>query len=42
MGGPNYRILHLLDEDPLFLDLMDYPPILEYVRGPRSATTSAT
>jgi ectoine hydroxylase len=33
LEGPNYRIFHLLDEDPLFLDLMDYPPILEYVRG---------
>ena len=33
LEGPNYRIFHLLDEDPLFLDLMDYPPMLEYVHG---------
>lgn len=33
LEGPNYRIFHLLDEDPLFLDLMDHPPMLEYVRG---------
>src|SRR3954451_18617007 len=30
LEGPNARIFHLLDADPLFLDLMDYPPMLEY------------
>jgi hypothetical protein len=33
LEGPNYRIFHLLDEDPLFLELMDYPPMMEYVRA---------
>lgn len=33
LEGPNYRIFHLLDEDPLFLELIDYPPIMKYVRG---------
>src|SRR5262249_35582182 len=33
LEGPNVRIFHLLDEDPLFLDLMDYPPLMEYVRA---------
>jgi ectoine hydroxylase-related dioxygenase (phytanoyl-CoA dioxygenase family) len=33
LAGPNFRIFHLLDEDPLFLDLMDYGPMMEYVRG---------
>lgn len=33
LAGPNYRIFHLLDEDPVFLDLLDYPPMMRYVRG---------
>src|SRR5947209_6282891 len=33
LDGPNYRIFHLLDDHPLFLELMNYPPILEYVRA---------
>ena len=33
LDGPNSRIFHLLDEDPLFLDLMDHPRMMEYVRG---------
>ena len=31
--GPNTRILHILEDDPLFRDLVDYPPVLSYVRG---------
>ncbi len=33
LGGPNVRIFHLLDEGSLFLDLLDYAPIMAYVRG---------
>src|SRR5687768_7842597 len=33
LEGPNARIFHLLDEDPLFLELMDHAPMMEYVRG---------
>lgn len=33
LEGPNARIFHLLDEDPLFVDLMDHAPVMEYVRG---------
>lgn len=33
LNGPNARIFHLLGEDPLFLDLMDYEPMMAYVRG---------
>ncbi|MBI2192424.1 MAG: phytanoyl-CoA dioxygenase family protein [Planctomycetes bacterium] len=33
LEGPNYRIFHLLDDDPLFLDLLDYAPMMAYVRG---------
>src|SRR5688500_20405387 len=33
LDGPNYRIFHLLDEDPLVLARMDYGPIMEYVRA---------
>src|SRR5438045_8974990 len=29
LEGPNFRIFHLLDEASLFLDLLDYPPMLE-------------
>ena len=31
--GPNARIFHLLDEDPLFLDLLNYEPMMAYVRA---------
>ena len=33
LQGVNSRIFHLLDEDPRFLELMDYPPMMAYVRG---------
>jgi len=33
LEGANTRIFHLLDEDPLFLYLLDYEPIMAYVRG---------
>jgi ectoine hydroxylase len=33
LEGPNHRIFHLLDEDPLFLQLMEFAPMMEYVRG---------
>ncbi len=29
----NVRIMHLLAEDPLFLDLLDYEPMMAYVHG---------
>jgi len=29
----NARVMHLLAEDPIFLDLLDYRPIMEYVHG---------
>ena len=32
LTGPNYRIFHLLDESPLFLEMLDYPPMMAYVR----------
>jgi ectoine hydroxylase len=31
--GPNARILHILEDDPLFRDLVDHPPIMPYVCG---------
>ena len=33
LEGPNARIFHLLDEDPLFLDLLNYEPMMAYVRA---------
>ena len=33
LEGANARIFHLLDEDPLFLDLLDYAPMMAYVHG---------
>src|SRR4051794_35538694 len=33
LDGPNSRVFPLLDEAPLFLDLMAPPPMLEYVHG---------
>ncbi len=29
----NVRVMHLLAEDPLFLDLLDYEPMMAYVHG---------
>ncbi len=29
--GENVRVKYLLEQDPLFLDLLDYPPILPYI-----------
>lgn len=29
--GRNARLFHLLDEDPVFLDLLDHPPMMAYV-----------
>ena len=31
--GANARIFGLLEDDPLFLDMMDYPPLMPYVRA---------
>lgn len=31
LGKVNARVMHLLAEDPLFLDLLDYKPTMEYV-----------
>ena len=31
--GANARIFGLLEDDPLFLDMMDYAPLMPYVRG---------
>lgn len=33
LEATNTRIFHLLDEDPLFLELLDYPPVMPYVHG---------
>ena len=33
VGGRNSRVFHLLDEDPVFLDMLDYGPMLSYVHG---------
>lgn len=33
LQGANARIFHLLDEDPVFLEMLDYAPMMEYVRG---------
>ena len=30
---PNKRVMHLLAEDPLFLEMLDYSPMLDYVHG---------
>ena len=32
-AGANARIFGLLEDDPLFLDMMDYPPVMPYVRA---------
>ena len=31
--GRNTRYFYILDDDPAFLDMMDYPPIIPYVKG---------
>ena len=31
--GANVRVMHLLAEDPLFLDMLDYEPMMAYVHG---------
>ena len=31
--GANARLFGVLEDDPLFLDMMDYPPLMPYVRG---------
>jgi ectoine hydroxylase-related dioxygenase (phytanoyl-CoA dioxygenase family) len=31
IDGENVRVKYLLEQDPLFLDLLDYPPILPYI-----------
>lgn len=31
--GDNTRIFYILDDDPLFLDMLDYPPVIPYVTG---------
>jgi ectoine hydroxylase-related dioxygenase (phytanoyl-CoA dioxygenase family) len=33
LDSANVRVMHLLAEDPLFLQLLDYPPMLDYVHG---------
>ncbi len=33
LDGANVRILHILEDDPLFVDLLDYPPVMPYVHG---------
>jgi len=33
LDAANVRIFHLLDEDPLFLQLLDYPAVMPYVHG---------
>jgi len=32
-GKRSTRILYILDDDPLFLEMIDWPPILPYVKG---------
>ena len=33
IAGPNIRIFHILEDDPIFTELIDHPPILPYVRA---------
>ncbi len=33
IAGANTRIFHILNDDPLFTELIDHPPIMPYVRG---------
>lgn len=33
VDGRNTRIFYILEDDPLFLDMVDYPPIWPYVTG---------
>ena len=32
-GERSARIVYILDDDPLFLEMMDWPPIMPYVTG---------
>src|SRR5438105_954608 len=31
--GENARLFYILDDDPLFLELLDWPPLMPYVTG---------
>ena len=33
LDSANARVMHLLAEDPLFLDMLDYEPMMDYVHG---------
>lgn len=33
LGGNNTRIFYILDDDPMFLEMVDWPPIMPYVTG---------
>ena len=33
MGAQSTRLFYILDDDPLFLELLDWPPMLHYVRA---------
>ncbi|MFN8446879.1 MAG: phytanoyl-CoA dioxygenase family protein [Caldilineaceae bacterium] len=33
MGEQSTRIFYILEDDPLFLELLDWPPMMAYVRG---------
>ncbi|MCY3737678.1 MAG: phytanoyl-CoA dioxygenase family protein [Gemmatimonadaceae bacterium] len=33
LDGPNARVMHLLDEDPQFLEMLDHGPMMSYVHG---------
>ena len=33
LDEPNVRVMHLLAEDPLFLEMLDYEPMMAYVHG---------
>ena len=33
LDAANVRVMHLLAEDPLFLEMLDYEPMMAYVHG---------
>lgn len=33
VNGDNTRIFYILDDDPLFLEMLDWPPLMPYVTG---------
>ncbi len=33
LNNDNTRIFYILDDDPLFLELLDYAPLMSYIRG---------